>query len=188
MFFLVKRSLVLSSLDAAGGTMSADQLGALREVLAKDRDRPMLMFGHHPITYESAATTEAGPAFDIDRPTAVALQRLYERTPGVFFHHSGHTHRNKRTFLLDENQSPIQSIEFLEVGATKEYPGGYSLLRLYTGGYMVSYYKNRTPLARAWAQRSRHEYYSLSPHYMLGTIADRNHSVSIDLSGLRPLT
>lgn len=115
----------------------------------------------------------------------VALQKLYERTPGVFFHHSGHTHRNKRTFLLDENQSPIQSIEFLEVGATKEYPGGYSLLRLYTGGYMVSYYKNRTPLARAWAQRSRHEYY---PHYMLGTIADRNHSVSIDLSGLRPLT
>jgi 3',5'-cyclic-AMP phosphodiesterase len=105
----------------------------------------------------------------------------------VFFHHSGHTHRNKRTFLLDGTQSPVQSVEFLEVGATKEYPGGYSLLRLYTGGYMVSYYKNRTDLARAWSQRSRHEYYTLYPHYMLGTIADRNHSVGVDLSGLRPL-
>jgi len=64
--------------------------------------------------------------------------------------------------------------------------GGYSLLRVYTGGYVVSYYKNRTDLARAWGQRSRHEYYTLYPHYM-GTIADRNHSVTRDLSGLRPL-
>jgi 3',5'-cyclic-AMP phosphodiesterase len=174
-------------LDLAGGTMSAAQLGALEDELRRDRDRPTLLFGHHPITYESAATTEAGPAFDIDRPTAIALQRMYQRTPGVFFHHSGHTHRNKRTYLLDDNQSPIESVEFLEVGATKEYPGGYSLLRLYTGGYTVSYYKNRTPLAVAWGQRSRHEYYSLYPHYMLGTIADRNHTVTVDLSGLQPL-
>jgi 3',5'-cyclic-AMP phosphodiesterase len=174
-------------LDAAGGTMSAAQLGALEDELRRDRDRPTLLFGHHPVTYESAATTEAGPAFDIDRPTAIALQKMYRRTPGVFFHHSGHTHRNKRTYLLDDDQSPIESVEFLEVGATKEYPAGYSLVRLYTGGYMVSYYKNRTPDALAWAQRSRHEYYTLYPHYMLGTIADRNHTVVTDLSGLTPL-
>jgi hypothetical protein len=109
-------------LDAAGGTMDAAQLGALSDVLQQDPDRPTLLFGHHPVTYESAATTEAGPAFDIDRPTAIALQRLYGQTPGVFFHHSGHTHRNKRTFLLDQDQAPIPSVEFLEVGATKEYP------------------------------------------------------------------
>jgi 3',5'-cyclic-AMP phosphodiesterase len=175
-------------LDAAGGTMNAEQLGVLEHELRRNRDQPTLLFGHHPITYESAATTEAGPSFDIDRPTAIALQQMYTRTPGIFFHHSGHTHRNKRTFLLDDTQSPIESIEFLEVGATKEYPGGYSLLRLYTGGYMVSYYKNRTPLALAWEQRSRHEYYSLYPHYMLGTIADRNHTVVRDLSGLTPLS
>jgi hypothetical protein len=174
--------------DAAGGTMNAAQLGELEHLLSRDRDQPTLLFGHHPVTYESAATTEAGPSFDIDRPTAIVLQRLYARTPGVFFHHSGHTHRNKRTFLLDAQQNPVESVEFLEVGATKEYPGGYSLLRLYTGGYMVSYYKNRTPLALAWGQRTRGEYYSLYPHYMLGTIADRNHTVVRDLSGLRPLS
>jgi hypothetical protein len=168
--------------------MGADQLAALSTALRKDRDCPTLLFGHHPITYEAAATTAAGPAFDIDRPSALALQQLYEQTPGVFFHHSGHTHRNKRTFLLDQAQSPIQSIEFLEVGATKEYPGGYTLLRLYTGGYMVSYYKNRTSLAKAWSQRTRGEYYSLYPHYMLGTIADRNHTVTRDLSGLTPIS
>jgi hypothetical protein len=175
-----------TTLDAPGGTMDANQLGALSDVLQKDSHRPTMLFGHHPVTYESAATTAAGPSFDIDRPTAVALQRLYERSPGVFFHHSGHTHRNKRTFMLDQDQSPIQSIEFLEVGATKEYPGGYSLLRLYTGGYIVSYYKNRTNLALAWSQRTRGEYYNLYAHSMLGTIADRNHSVTRDLSGLTP--
>ncbi|MBO0802987.1 MAG: metallophosphoesterase family protein [Nocardiopsaceae bacterium] len=176
-----------TTLDDPGGTMDAAQLARLKHVLSGDKDRPTLLFGHHPVSYESAATTEAGPSFDIDRPTAIALQDLYERTPGVFFHHSGHTHRNKRTFLLDGQQNPWQDVEFLEVGATKEYPGGYSLLRLYTGGYMVSYYKNRTKLALAWAQRSRHEYYTLYPNYMLGTIADRNHTVARDLSGLSPL-
>jgi Icc protein len=128
-----------TALDNAGGTMDAAQIEALTHALSRDRDRPTLLFGHHPITYESAATTEAGPSFDIDRPTAIALQRLYERTPGVFFHHSGHTHRNKRTFLLDNGQSPVEPVEF-----------------------------------------------SLYPHYMLGTIADRNHTVTRDLSGLTP--
>jgi hypothetical protein len=40
--------------------------------------------------------------------------------------------------------------------------------------------------ATAWSQRTRGEYYGLYPHYMLGTIADRNHTVVRDLSGLRP--
>ena len=116
------------------------------------------------------------------------LRQDRDRPTILFGHHSRHTHRNKRTYLLDDQQNPVQSVEFLEVGATKEYPGGYSLLRLYTGGYMVSYYKNRTQLALAWAQRTRHEYYTLYPHYMLGTIADRNHTVIRDLSGLSPLS
>jgi 3',5'-cyclic-AMP phosphodiesterase len=175
-----------TTLDAPGGTMTTAQLGALEDELRRDPGRPTLVFGHHPVTYESAVTTGAGPAFNIDRPTAVALQRLYARAPGVFLHHSGHTHRNKRTFLVDDAQNPIETVEFLEVGAAKEYPGGYTLLRLHTGGYMVSYYKSRGSLALAWAQRTRRQYYSLYPHYMLGTIADRNHTVIRDLSGLRP--
>ena len=178
-------TLDTTTLDAPGGTMEAGQLEELKDQLHRDRDRPTLLFGHHPITYESAVTTPSGPGFDIDRPSAVALQHLYQRTPGVFFHHSGHTHRNKRTFFVDENQTPQRSVEFLEVGAVKEYPGGYSLVRVYTGGYMVSFYKTRTPLAQAWSHRTRGEYFGLYPNFTLGTIADRNHTVVRDLSGLR---
>jgi 3',5'-cyclic-AMP phosphodiesterase len=82
-------------LDAAGGTMGAAQLAELKHVLSKDKDRPTLLFGHHPITYESAATTEAGPSFDIDRPTAIALQKMYGETPGVFFPRTGRRWRSR---------------------------------------------------------------------------------------------
>jgi 3',5'-cyclic-AMP phosphodiesterase len=181
-------SLDTTSLDVAGGMMEADQLHDLRRTLRADRDRPTILFGHHPVTYESAVTTAAGPAFDLDRPSAVQLQKLYGDTPGVFLHHSGHTHRNKRTFFVDDDQSPVQSTEFLEVAATKEYPGGYSLVKIYSGGYTVSFYKTRTPLAQAWSHRTRGEYYGIYPNCMPGTIGDRNHTVVRDLSGLSKVT
>lgn len=113
-----------TTLDDPGGTMSAGQLSALADTLKSDSQRPTLIFGHHPVTYEAAVTTAAGPSFVIDRPSALALQGLYAGAPGVFLHHSGHTHRNKRSFFTDDNQSPIDSVEFLEVSAAKEYPGG----------------------------------------------------------------
>jgi 3',5'-cyclic AMP phosphodiesterase CpdA len=168
-----------TTLDAAGGTLDDAQLADLARLLRHDRDRPTLLFGHHPVTWESAVTTAAGPAFDLDQAKARRLEAIYRRTPGVFLHHAGHTHRNKRTFMDDS-----RSVEFLEVAATKEYPGGYALVRLYTGGYLVSFHKTRSGLARRWSQRTRGEYFDLWPHYTLGTIADRNHTVLRDLSGL----
>ena len=56
---------------------------------------------------------------------------------------------------------------------------------MHTGGYLVSFYKTRADLARRWSQRTRAEYFGIFPHYALGTIADRNHTVRRDLSGLR---
>jgi 3',5'-cyclic AMP phosphodiesterase CpdA len=168
-----------TTLDDAGGMISPQQFSQLHSVLREDRDRPTLVFGHHPITYESAVTTAAGPTFDLDQTDARDLEGIYARYPGVFFHHSGHTHRNKRS-------TPPEgvNVEFLEVGAIKEYPGGYTLVKIYTGGYMVNFYKTRSDLARAWSQRTRAEYYDEWPSYTLGANADRNHTVTRDLSGL----
>lgn len=174
-----------TTLDDAGGTLDDQQLSDVRHELRKDRDRPTLLFGHHPVTWESAVTTAAGPSFDLDQAKARSLEELYTKTPGVFFHHSGHTHRNKRTFAQDDAG---HRVEFLEVGAAKEYPGGYSLLKVYSGGYMVTFCKTRSDLARQWSQRTRGEYFGVWPHYTLGTNADRNHTVNRDLSGLTALT
>lgn len=169
-----------ADLDGAGGRMDPAQLDHLDQILRADPDRPTLMFSHHPVTIESGLTNIAGPGFVLDGPSATALQRAYERAPGVFLHHSGHTHRNRRT-RPDANIA----VEFLEVAAVKEYPGGYGLLRIYEGGYMVNFHKTRTAHARQWSATTRGQYFGLLPEYALGAFADRNHVVARDFSGLR---
>jgi hypothetical protein len=73
-----------------------------------------------------------------------------------------------------------------EVSAVKEYPGGFALLRLHTGGYAINYYKARSEQARAWSERSRQELNGW-PQLSLGArVADRNSMVKRDLSGLKP--
>jgi hypothetical protein len=109
------------------------------------------------------------------------LEQLYAGTPGVFLHQSGHTHRNKRTTSTTAN-----GVVFQEVAAVKEYPGGFHLLRVFTGGYALNFYKFRSPLAQEWSERSRPEYGGLSPFYVFGNAADRNSVVLRDLSGLQP--
>lgn len=72
-----------------------------------------------------------------------------------------------------------------EVGAVKEYPGGFTLLRVHSGGYALNFYKTRDPLAREWSERSRQELAGLWPQLSLGaTVADRNTVVARDLSGV----
>ncbi len=168
-----------SELDGSGGTIDRPQFDVLTERLRADPDRPTLVFGHHPVTVESGLTNLAGPGFVLNGRDSAELQALYARSPGVFLQHSGHTHRNRRT-----RPDTAAAVEFLEVAAVKEYPGGYSLLRLYEGGYMVNFYKTRTDAARRWSTVTRGEYFGLLPDYTLGTTADRNHVVLRDFSGL----
>lgn len=168
-----------TTLNTPGGAIADSEFADLQAVLADQPDQPTLVFGHHPVTDQSAVTTIAGPSFDLDRADAARLEALYAATPGVFFHHSGHTHRNLRT------SSPVATgVEFLEVAATKEYPGGFALLKVYEGGYLVSFYKSSSDLARQWSQVSSGEYLGLYPAYTLGTTADRNHVVNRNFSTL----
>ncbi len=172
-----------TTLNTPSGAIDDAQFEQLTEILAQDPEQPTLLFGHHPVTDEATLTTIAGPGFDLDRTDAARLEALYAATPGVFFHHSGHTHRNQRT------SSPIATnVEFLEVAATKEYPGGFALLKVYEDGYMLNFYKSDTAPARQWSQTSSGEYLGLYPAYTLGTAADRNHVVSADFGCLWQLS
>ncbi|MFE9582427.1 metallophosphoesterase [Nocardia sp. NPDC006044] len=168
-----------SELDGSGGTIDRPQFDLFAERLRDDPDRPTLVFGHHPVTIESGLTNLAGPGFVLNGRDSAELQAGYDRAPGVFLHHSGHTHRNRRT-----RPDTGCAVEFLEVAAVKEYPGGYCLLRLYEGGYMLNFYKTRTEAARRWSAATRSEYFGLLPDYTLGSAADRNHVVLRDFSGL----
>lgn len=162
----------------AGGTISASQLAHLREVLAAAPDQPTLIFGHHPVTRYAALSNPGGPGFVLDRASAHALQASYRTSPGVFLHHSGHTHRNRMS------RPDSGHVEFLEVAAVKEYPGGYALLRIYERGYTVHFHRIAAATALAWTDRTRRQYFGLQPDHALGTLVDRNHQVSHDFSGV----
>ena len=163
------------------GVMSPAQFAWLTEQLAKDPDTPTLVAGHHPVTVEADLTTVGKPTmFDLDPQQAMQLEGLYAKAPGVFLHHSGHTHRNKRTI-----STTAPNVVFQEVAAVKEYPGGFHLLRVFSGGYALNFYKFRDPDAQAWSERSRPEYLGLAPFYTFGNASDRNAVFRRDLSGLR---
>jgi 3',5'-cyclic AMP phosphodiesterase CpdA len=167
-----------TTVDTAGGGIDPAQFADLEAVLRDAPTQPTVVFGHHPVTDESARTAIAGPAFVLDRADAARLQELYASAPGVFFHHAGHTHRNLRT-----RSSVATGVEFLEVAAVKEYPGGYSLLRIYEGGYTVNFHKSSSPDALRWSLLTSGQYLGLYPAYTLGSVEDRNHVVLRDFSG-----
>jgi hypothetical protein len=174
----------LDTYDKAGGggdagALSPEQLSWFRADLAAHRDQPTLVFGHHPLVVEESAFPTS-PSNALDAAQAASILDTYARTPGVFLHHAGHTHRNHRTV------SPAApAVTLQEVAAVKEYPGGFSLLRLHTEGYALNFYKSRGEQARAWSERSRQEILGYWPQFAFGnTVADRNTVVRHDLSGL----
>jgi hypothetical protein len=74
-----------------------------------------------------------------------------------------------------------------EVAAGKEYPGGFSLLRIFSGGYALNFFKTRSDLSRNWSERSRMEISGYWPQFSLGArVADRNSVAAHDFSGLEP--
>jgi hypothetical protein len=178
--------LALDTYDRAGsggdnGKLSPGQLDWFRQELSREPDRPTFVFGHHPITLASDVVNEEPLIFDLDLAQSRQLQALYAKTPGVFFHHQAHTHRNYRSASTE-----AKGVVFQEVAATKEYPGGFTLLRVHEGGYAANFYKTRSELAREWSERTRGEYLGvgLSAFYQSGSIGDRNYVVRRDLSGL----
>jgi hypothetical protein len=178
------RILGLDTYDTIGpgsgnGIMSAAQMDDVRTSLAADPDQPTLVFGHHPVSLESSATTIEPIIFDLDQAQARELEAMYAASPGVFLHHAAHTHRNKRTLAPG-----APNVVFQEVSAVKEYPGGFHLLRVHSGGYALNFHKFRSPMAQEWAERSRPEYGGASPFYVFGNTADRNSVRALDLSGL----
>lgn len=174
----------LDTYDKAGnggdaGGLSTEQMAWFQADLAAHRDQPTLVFGHHPLFAGGDPLAVTGGA-SLDAGQALTILGAYDKAPGVFLHHAGHTHRNHRSVF------PLAAhVVQQEVGAVKEYPGGFSLLRLHTGGYALNFFKTRSDLAREWSERSRQELSGLWPQLSLGTsVTDRNSVVRRDLSGI----
>lgn len=179
------RVIGIDTYDHAGkgseaGTLSAEQMAWFREAVADAPDQPTVVFGHHPLVVEgSPYPSPPSSALDVDQ--AAEIQAAYRANPGVFLHHAGHTHRNKRSGLAG-----APGVVHQEVAAVKEYPGGFTLLRVHEGGYALNFHKSSSDEARAWSERSRTQIGGTWPQFALGSrVADRNAVVERDLSGLQ---
>ena len=163
----------------AGG-LSKTQADWFGTELAENTNQPTMIFGHHPLVVQESVFP-VSPSNSLDAFQAALILKNYSARPGIFLHHAGHTHRNHLTI------SPIApAVTHQEIAAGKEYPGGFSLLRLYTGGFALNFHKSSSNLARAWSDRSRQEIGGLWPQFALGNhVSDRNTVVARDLSELQ---
>lgn len=161
-----------------GGHLDDAQLEELRAELDADPERPTIVFGHHPATIDAARSSAGRAKFCMTEEQSLRLQAILARAPGVAAVFSGHTHRSRR------GVADVGNIDHCERGASLGYPGGYTLIRVSTGGYRVSFHRIPTRESLDWSARTRWSLLGMEPEYMLGTLADRNYTVRAGFDGL----
>lgn len=130
---------------------------------------------HHPASATASLTAIPPLGGGLPQDQARTFRELLGRHDSVAGVYAGHTHRTNLSRNVETGDVP-----YFEGGAVKEYPGGFTVVRLFEGGYMVNFHKTRSPDARAWSERSRGEYYGLAPMYLLGGLGERNWTYAID--------
>ena len=160
-----------STVHDDGGYISPEQLDAVHAELLADADRPTFVFAHHPITRDAAYTNAGGPGFIVPEDQARRLQESLAATPGAAAMFAGHTHRTRR------GRADVGHVDFCERGACLGYPGGYTLLDVREGGYMVTFHRTPARESLDWSARTRWSLLGFEPEYMLGSVEDRNYSV-----------
>ena len=182
------RMLGIDTYDTIGngsfaGLDERAQFAFVRDELARDPDQPDRSCSGttpSPSTRRSSARAAGGLR------TRHQLRRhnsktLYAANPGVFLHHAGHTHRNKRAIF-----AAAPGVVFQEVAAIKEYPGRVPPLACAHRRVRHELLQvQATSLAQEWTERSRPEYLGAAPLYLFGNTADRNSVTARDLSGLQ---
>jgi Icc protein len=101
------------------------------------------------------------------------LLRQHGRIAGVF---AGHLHRNYVGSWPEETGNLL----YIETASTKEYPCGYAITRVFTGGYMQSYYPASDPGVLEWSAMTHDAYARFGLQIKAGTLADRNFVVRFD--------
>ena len=162
-----------ANIATGAGQLPAEELDFLEAELAAGD--PTIPLFHHHVGDQSTLIGVPPATFGVNPADAERFRVLLARHDNVVGVYSGHTHRNNRTTSRETGAVP-----YFEGAAAKEYPGGYTVVRLFERGYMVNFWKTATPDALRWSERSRGEYLGLYPYYTLGGFADRNWTFEVD--------
>ena len=178
----------LAVLDTArpgqpGGEVSEDQAEALDELAAR-ADRPVLVFGHHPVGGEDMYRLFGGPSSYsncLDPDSSERLVTVVSRRASIVAYFAGHTHRNKVRHLAATAGFP-----WVEVACVKDFPGSWAEYRVFEGGiFQVHHRISSDPAALRWSERCRAMFGGRYPLYALGRETDRCFEIPLRTDGVR---
>jgi len=109
------------------------------------------------------------------------LLRRHGRIAGVF---AGHLHRNYVGYWPEETGN----LPYVETASTKEYPCGYAITRVFSGGYMHNYYTPRDPRCLEWSATTREAYAKIGLQSKAGSLAERSFVVRFERLRVAPTT
>lgn len=156
------------------GWMGEDQLAWVEAELSDARSalRPIWVVGHHPLC------EEAGPLYVVLGDALFRMQEAMEgAAPAVVGALAGHSHRNVR---LDAVMVP--GVPFVETASTKEYPGMWTEVRVFQGGWMQIAHVIDCPECREWYAITTGEYGGNAQAMQFGRLEDRCFTVVFDPS------
>lgn len=153
------------------GDLTPDQLEWLDELGAR-ADRPVLVFGHHPI-WDSATEERSDSTFGLLPDATDALVATFVRRSSLVGWFAGHTHRNRVVRVAQRPEVP-----FAEVACVKDFPGSWAEYRVFDGGILQVHRRISTPEALAWSERTRGMFGGAYPSYARGRREERCFAVT----------
>jgi hypothetical protein len=163
-------SLDSADLASGNGVMPNDELDWLKDQLeaAKKHGRPSVIFFHHPVAEYSTTLAVPPVTFGVEAEQAQNFLKLiadYDVRLVV----NAHTHRNWIAYSPNTGAMPI-----IEVGPAKEYPAGYTVIRVFSGGLLREWWPIECDFCNEWRETTRGEYFDLYPYYTEGSLRDRS--------------
>ncbi|MGI9578331.1 MAG: metallophosphoesterase family protein [Microthrixaceae bacterium] len=150
----------------ANGTITSDQFEWLDE-LGSRADRPVLVFGHHPV-WDAEHDERSDRTFGLSPDATDTLVETFVRRPRLVGYFAGHTHRNHVVRMAARPEVP-----FAEVACVKDFPGSWAEYRVFDGGILQVHRRISTADALAWTERTRGMYEGGYPSYARGKRHER---------------
>ncbi len=163
------------------GAVDDEQADWLDELGAR-ADRPVMVFGHHPVAEEEQLRFKGRPILPagLDAPSSARLAAVVCRRRAIVGYFAGHTHRNKVRHLPTTGAFP-----WVEVACVKDFPGSWAEYRVFEGGILQIHRRiHCDPTALAWSERCRSLYGGLYPLYAWGAVEDRCFEIGLRESAL----
>jgi len=143
------------------GEISQSQFAWLEKTLAANKRKPAFIVSHRP---------DALGLPDITRETTSRMRAILNQNPQVVACIYGHGHKAQITF----GQFAGKVLPQIMVPATKEYPSGFGVVKVYEQGFTYNFHRTECADCLEWSDVTRNEYFGMAPSTLFKKLSDRN--------------